>query len=309
MGLQRYDDGPAIWTGEYDLQNTQIEVPGLAQPLHIASATVGVQAGQIQLSRIHGQVGDIAIEGDYRRFLDAEQPDRARLTVNEVQLAQLESAFLPTLAREEGFLARTFRLRHAAVPDWLKERQVEGSIQIKNLLLGEIPLGNVRSRLIWNGIHLQFPGVEARLDDTHAAGRLTVSLAGPLPQYRFNGRVSSVDYRNGKLDLDGIFESAGVNEALVHNARSDGTFTARAIELAADTEVDEMSGEFHLEPGSLVPRLFLSKLQVIQGANILHGQGASQTDGRIVLDLTTSGRKQVRLTGMLLPVHVVPATP
>jgi hypothetical protein len=52
--------------------------------------------------------------------------------------------------------------------------------------------------------------------------------------------------------------------------------------------------------------LLLSNLQVLQGAETLVGQGASQPDGHIVLELT-SGRKQVRLTGMLLPVHPEPA--
>lgn len=301
MGFARYDDGPAIWTGQYDLQSTQIEVPGLAVPFRIASATVEVQAGQIQINRIHGHAGDLVIDGDYRRFLDAEQPDRVRLSVPEVQLTELQRVFMPTLVRQEGFLARTFRLQPATVPEWLKDRQVEGSIQIKSLLLDETPLGSVRSRLIWNGVHLQFPGIETRLNETIGTGKLALNLASSLPQYRFNGRLSSVDYRNGKLDIDGVFETAGVGAALLRNARCDGLFSGSAINLASDTEVDEMSGEFHVEPGTLISRLLLSKLQVTQGPNVLHGQGASQADGRIVLDLTTSTRKQVRLTGMLLP--------
>ncbi len=53
-------------------------------------------------------------------------------------------------------------------------------------------------------------------------------------------------------------------------------------------------------------KLLLSNVQVLQGAETLVGQGASQPDGHIVLELA-SGRKQVRLTGMLLPVHPEPA--
>jgi hypothetical protein len=52
--------------------------------------------------------------------------------------------------------------------------------------------------------------------------------------------------------------------------------------------------------------LLLSNVQLLQGAETLVGQGASQPDGHIVLELA-SGRKQVRLTGMLLPVHPEPA--
>ncbi len=64
----------------------------------------------------------------------------------------------------------------------------------------------------------------------------------------------------------------------------------------------EISGSFRVAPAFGLPHLTLSNLQVVQGADNLSGQGSSQPDGHIILDLT-SGRKQVRLTGMLLPMH------
>ena len=57
MGLERHEDGPAVWTGEYDLQNTQIEVPGLAVPIRIASASVELQPTQLQMNRIRARAG------------------------------------------------------------------------------------------------------------------------------------------------------------------------------------------------------------------------------------------------------------
>ena len=70
--------------------------------------------------------------------------------------------------------------------------------------------------------------------------------------------------------------------------------------------MNEISGSYRVAPVFGIPRLTLSNLQVVQGADNLSGQGASQPDGHIVLDLT-SGRKQVRLTGMLLPMHPEPS--
>ena len=76
--------------------------------------------------------------------------------------------------------------------------------------------------------------------------------------------------------------------------------------LAPDAEMREVSGSYRVGGVAGVPRLLLSNVQVLQGAETLVGQGASQPDGHIVLELA-SGRKQVRLTGMLLPVHPEPA--
>ncbi len=305
MMLERQEDGPAVWTGEYDLQNTQIDVPGVAVPIHISSASVELQPTQLQLNRIHARAGAVSLDGDYRKMLDSEQPDRLRITIPELQVAELERLFMPTLRRQEGFLARTFRWQRAPVPEWLKDRQVEGSIQIKSLLSDDTELGSIRTRVVWNRLHVQFPGMEAHLNEMEGTGKLTVNLANALPEYRLSGRLNSVEYRDGKLDILGVFESAGLGPALFRNASAEGTFSGSAIALAADTEVDVMSGEFHLEPGSTLPHMTLSKLEVTQGPNVLHGQGASTADGRIVLDLTTSGRKPVRLTGMLLPVRTV----
>ena len=303
MGFERRDEGPAVWTGEYDLQNTQIDVPGLAALVRILSASVELQPAQLQISRMHARAGTINLDGDYRQMLDSGQPDRVRIVVPELELAELERLFMPTLRRQEGFLARTFRFQRAPIPEWLKDRQVEGSIQIKNLMLDETALGSIRTRVVWNRLHVQFPGMEAHLNDMEGTGKLTVNLANALPQYRLTGRLNSVEYLNGKLDVLGVFESVGIGPALFRNATAEGTFSGSSITLAADTEVDETSGEFHVEPGAAMPHLSLSKVQVTQGSNVLHGQGVSTADGRIVLDLTTTARKPVRLTGMLLPVR------
>ena len=82
-------------------------------------------------------------------------------------------------------------------------------------------------------------------------------------------------------------------------------FDGRGIVLAPDAEMREVSGAYTISASAGVPRLLLSNVQVLQGADTLAGQGWSQPDGHIVLELA-SGRKQVRLTGMLLPVHPEP---
>ena len=64
----------------------------------------------------------------------------------------------------------------------------------------------------------------------------------------------------------------------------------------------EISGSYRVAAASGIPRLLLSNLQLAQGTDTFVGQGSSQPDGHVVLELT-SGRKQVRLTGMLLPMR------
>jgi hypothetical protein len=171
------------------------------------------------------------------------------------------------------------------------------------LLSGDAALGEFRARLLWHGTQVHLTRIDCRRDDMRAEGSIGVNLANPLPRYHLTGQVEDMDYRNGKLDVDGELDASGIGDALLLSARADGNFDGRDLNLGPDTEISEMTGAYHLASVSgLLPRLQLSNVELTQGSDTLIGQGASQPDGHIVLELT-SGRKQVRLTGMLLPVH------
>jgi hypothetical protein len=302
IAFERRDDHPGVWSGQYELQNAVMDIPGLATPIRFANASVDLKDGLIQINRIHARAGAVTLEGDYRYDPAAGRPHRIRLNVPELQLTELESLMMPMLRRSEGFLARTFRLRKETLPKWLLEREVEGDIHVGSLLNGESPIGEIRARLVWDGPSVVLSGLDCRLDDMHAQGKLSLNLAKQSPSYSWSGSVENLEYRNGRLDLEGEIETSGIAENLLLNVRSQGTFEGQGIELGPDTEVGSITGAYKIGPVSGIPRLVLSNIQVEQGADTFSGQGSSQPDGRIVLELT-SGRKQLRLTGMLLPIH------
>ncbi len=296
---------PGVWSGQYDLQNAVIPIPGLASPVRLASATVQMNGDGIQLTRMRGRAGTVKFEGDYRYDASAPHPHRLRLTVPELQLTDLEGLMLPALRRDEGFLARAFR-RDQPLPKWLEERNADVTLQVMNLINAESPLGDLTAHAVWRGASIAFSSMAWHLDSMHATGKMSVSLAKAEPTYDLNGTVENFDYRNGQLDIDGELQTRGIGADLLVNLRSKGTFDGRGIMLAPDADVREVSGSYRVGISSGLHRLLLSNLQVLQGAETLVGQGASQPDGHIVLELA-SGRKQVRLTGMLLPVHPDPA--
>jgi hypothetical protein len=302
IAYERRDDLPGVWSGQYDLQNTVVEIPGLATPIRFATASVEIKDGQIQITRIHARAGAVTLEGDYRYDPAAGRPHRVRLNIPELQLSELESLMLPTLRRSEGFLARTFRLSKETLPKWLLDRELEGDIHVVRLVNGESPIGEIRARLVWDGPAIVLSGLDCRLDDMHAQGKLTLNLDKPSPAYTWTGAIENLEYRNGQLDLEGEILTSGIAESLLLNVRSQGTFEGRGIELGPDTEVNAITGGYKLAPVSGIPRLVLSNIQMEQGPDTFSGQGASQPDGHIILELT-SGRKQLRLTGMLLPIH------
>jgi hypothetical protein len=139
-----------------------------------------------------------------------------------------------------------------------------------------------------------------------ATGRIAINLAGSVPQYHVSGQVEGLDYHEGTLDFDGQFDTAGTGTDVLLNASSQGSFTGHDIRLSADTSLSDISGAYQLSAALSGPRLTLTKIQASDGTDTFTGQGASISDGRVVLDLTTAAKRQVKLTGSLFPLHTVP---
>ena len=225
-----------------------------------------------------------------------------RVIASEANLADLERLFMPTLRRKQGFLA-DLRLRRATIPQWLKDRNVEGTVVIKKLVQDDNPVCEFKAHLAWSGPVAQFSNTTCTQEPTGATGRITINLAGSLPQYHLSGQVHDLDYHGGTLAFDGQFDTSGTGEDVLLNGSSTGTFSAQDITLAADTTLTEISGGFLLSPAITGPRLVLTNIQASDALDTFTGQGASQTDGRIVLDLTTAAKRQVKLTGSLFPLQ------
>ncbi len=75
--------------------------------------------GGIQITRMRGRAGTVQFEGDYRYDAAAARPIRLRLTIPELQIADLEALMLPALRRSEGFLARASGAIQP-LPKWLR---------------------------------------------------------------------------------------------------------------------------------------------------------------------------------------------
>jgi len=150
ISFEKTAENPGVWSGQYELQNAVIEIPGLALPVRFASATVQMNGDGLQLTRMRGRAGTVKFEGDYRYDASAVRPNRLRLTIGELQVADIESTLLPALSRNAGFLARAFR-RDQPLPKWLEERNADVSLQIADLINGDLALGDLTAHAAWRG--------------------------------------------------------------------------------------------------------------------------------------------------------------
>jgi hypothetical protein len=282
------------WSGEIQLNQAEIPIPGLAEPLRVKSATARLDGAKLWVDKMVARIGTVDLQGDYRYEPGATRPHRFRLTIPAIDAAELERLLLPTLRRDQGFLERTLGIGRTEAPGWLATRFMDGTLQIGRLKLGDTELRRLRARVRWSGARVDLLGMEAAVENGAAYGRASADLAGRVPVYRMDFHLDSFDFEGGKIDADGVVATNGTGGQLLSRIRSQGSFNGRGLDIG-----QTVSGCYLLEG----PRLRLTELQLQVGPDLFIGRGAMQDDGRLVLQLS-SGARQLRVTGTLAQLVV-----
>jgi hypothetical protein len=300
-GWARYQwarDEAGQWSGEYELLNARIPVEGLAEVVKVQSAAVSLSGKHVAVSRLRARVGDIAFTGDYRWDPSAVRPHKFHLAIPKADAAELQRVLTPALVRDRGFFARTLRLGDAPVPEWLKARRADGTVTIGTLTFGDTQVHVDSARMLWDAAQVRFVGMSAHIEQALLAGDLTIDLSGRVPHYRFDGKFGDVTYKDGKLDFEGFVDADGAGADILASAHAEGRVRGRSITFSPDAEFRTAAACFEVSEQGVGERWKLSSVEVTQGSDTYTGSGATQSDGRLVLDLLSRGR-QVRYSTLL----------
>jgi hypothetical protein len=279
-----------FWTGTLKLENAQIAVPGLAHPLEIASARVGLDGHRLAVQKLAAQAGKIAFTGDYRYEPDTVHPHRLRLRAGHIDAAELEAELMPALRRGSSLLARA--LGRTNVPEWLRQRRLEGSVQIADLEFPGMHLENFRARMLWDVTKVDLAAIDARIEGARVAATLNVVLGAQTPSYKLTARVRGWSWQTGRVDVEGTVQTSGVGAQLLANLKSEGSFSGAGLDFGT------LSGGYAVTWTPTAARLRLTDLSLRTEDGIFVGGGATQDNGRLLIVLT-NGAKEMRMTGTL----------
>ena len=292
-------EGGSRWNAQAEILDGVLDVPGLANPV-TTTFTALLVGDKLTLRTLRGSCGKVNFTGDYRYDAKAARPHRLNLVADHIDLAEVERILRPTLARG-GFLAKTFRVVKAPAPDWLLDRKVEGSLRFAKLNAGSTRLEKVSAKYQWDGLKGALKDVKGKAtgDSMQIEGEIAVDLTNNQPHYQAKGSITDAPMAGGRIDFDGKLDTEGLGAALLDKIQSQGEFNAATVRFNPEWMFDEMNGTYKVSYAKGIPVVTLTDVNFVQGADVYQGQGATQPDGKLALELT-GPKKQVRLLGSLL---------
>jgi hypothetical protein len=301
-GLRFHRDArESTWTGRIALTDASIPIEGFAHPLVLSKAQVLIDGRRLAVDRMDASLGKLEFTGDYRYEPGTLRPHRLRLRAGSWDAADLEAEFMPTLRRNTNLIART--LGRPMVTGWMRQRNVDGGVQLDELTLAGARIERLRGRVLWDVGHVELDNLQGAIGQTALSGRLDIDLRGSRPTYRLAGKVKNLAWQSGTIDAEGALESFGAGSQLLTNLSVEGGFSGASLDLGTLGLARTATGAFNLSWSQTGPRLRLSNLSVQTVDETLTGRGATQDDGRLLV-LLTNGARETRMTGSLAKLHV-----
>ncbi len=301
LRYRKEKESPGQWSGAVRLHQTQLSLPGLAQPLTIHSAEVTAKGDRIRADRFQATAGEVTIQGEYTYVPEARRPHRIVCRIPKLDSSELERLSEPTISRPRSLISRALRLTGGTTPEWLASRHAAGSVEIGSLLIAGQQFESVRLEFFWDGPRLDVARLRARVQGGSVDGHFTADFSGPQPVLQAGGRFESVAWRGGRLEGDATLRTSGAGDDLYWNLRAEGSFQALSVNLGPELPVRAMSGSWGLRWDRKAPRLELNDLRFVDGQDVLTGQGATTEDRRLQIDLS-HGERHLRLSGSLQPI-------
>lgn len=238
--------GPAegIWEGHLLVRDARLEVEGLSSPVQVAAAGITLGRGVCSLRFLSARAGGVAFGGEYRFHGKGPRPHFLHLRAERLDAAGLEDLLSPAF-RRRGLLARTFRLGPPPMPVWLRNRRLEGRLEVSRFQTGDVVLNSVRTAFYWDGPQVELAGFQARCREAPVEGRLVAELAGATPAFRGRFALGGLNWNGGELNLDAQFRAEGARPLSPRSLRVEGAFSGKSLSVAGRTW-ERASGCFEL---------------------------------------------------------------
>jgi hypothetical protein len=276
------------WSGQLQFTSATLSLPALSAPLEDAEGRVAFDNRSLSLEHLSASFQGQVVHATYHYNAASKRSERLRVEIPAADFNTLQAALDPTL-RGQSLLAR-LRLAERSIPAWLKERNLDGDLSIARISVQGNEFGPVAARFVWAGPEVRIVSLQVNLPTglVRAEGRL--DLRSYSPQYRLTGTLSGFAWGGGLLSADAEVQTSGTGVESLRNLQASGTFSGRDIRLSTDDAFHTISGNYELSFADGWPNLRVSEIEASDGEDAWTGRGATQDDGKLIVDLEHDGQ-------------------
>jgi hypothetical protein len=296
----------SAWTGQLLLRDATLSVPGVTLPLQNARGRISFHDAGFDVDRFVASFGGQTVRASYRFTPLAKRSERVHVELSRADLSQLEG-FLSAPEIDAGFWAK-FRLGRHATAGLLQKRNLEGDLVIEQFFAEGQPLGGLSSRFVCEGSKLQVSTVRLQMAQGSVDAHGTIDLAASSPRWSFTANAANYPWGGGSLSADGEFTSAGAGKDLLRNLAAAGSFTGAGLAVSTEDTFETVTGQFQISFANGWPDLRLSNVQAVQNGDAWTGDGLTDSDGKLLINLEHGGR-QLHLVSSLAGSATTPAVP
>lgn len=219
------------WSGRLTVRNSAIALPGSGDELAVSTANVQFDPNRVQIRRMRAEWSAVEVEGDVSYFPATPRATEVNLTISQANISHLARLFAAAQRPPAGLLEK-MRLRRAAMPEWLRERNVKGRVQIKSLGFANGALEPLTCTFEW--VTDKFTASIEAADyvatngsgELHAVGKFSTELWQPSVQYRWEGTISGWPVDKGTpLSIEGKFATTSLDAQWDDLLEGEGSIT------------------------------------------------------------------------------------
>jgi hypothetical protein len=115
--------------------------------------------------------------------------------------------------------------------------------------------------------------------------------------------MKNYGWRGGHAEIEGSVTASGSGLDLLASLHAQGTYDLRSVAMAPEFLLQTATGTFDVAASRTGPQVKLTVAQASSGAERFTGEGSTEADGRLHLDLA-SGTRVMRLAGPVAPLKL-----
>lgn len=276
------EGGPAVtsWSGQAALSGARCTPPWLPVTLQLRKANLEPAGQAWRLRQAEAQFGRVPVELQARHDPKQKPPLQVSVRAGRLKGEDLEAVFHLAQPPRRSLLDRTLR-RRAAMPQWLRQWDIGGSIEAQALVLGRQEFDHLEAQFHWQRGQILFHHVGAKWKGAAISGAGEAELWRDEPLYRTRAVVTGLAAGAAWIDAEVEVSTSTLGAALPEKARGWAEVSSPVLRLGAGGNARQLHVSLEYDGARGQQPWRLPEISFWMDGQFWSGRGSASADGAL----------------------------